>query len=471
MNRAGIAATALVVLAAAGSAGAWFTGTRMETVIQDNIVRANQQLKDQLPDTDLALELLSLQRGIFSSDARYRLVLVADDADEPPLELLISDHIEHGPWPLSRLTSLKLLPVMATSHAQLESSEQLAGLFAASAGRSPLTVTSSIGYANGVDGELQLAPMSWSTDEVTGSFSGLSAVFRTDTAGESIKVHGRVDSLELQGGARVGLAGVDFELDRQRDASGLYLGTGQVELDQLSVVIEGEPAVVLNGLVQSDVSTLKEDGANLELDYRIGSVNYGTTKLGSMHMGWTLSRIDPQAMVDLAGMYNSAALGGVPDDTKALEEQFQASLERLLDGFPRLSLDDFSIRTTNGESRLSLAVELGRPSSLQLPPEALLPELIGSLEARLVLSKPMLMDMVRHKALFQPGTDAATLEQEAQMMAEMVSGMAEMLQIGRVEGDNILTQLSYAGGSLKLNGQAIEPSALAGLLSGMKGLQ
>jgi uncharacterized protein YdgA (DUF945 family) len=136
-----------------------------------------------------------------------------------------------------------------------------------------------------------------------------------------------------------------------------------------------------------------------------------------------------------------------------------------------LSLDDFSIRTTNGESRLSLAVELGRPSSLQLPPEALLPELIGSLEARLVLSKPMLMDMVRHKALFQPGIDAATLEQEAQMMAEMVSGMAEMLQIGRVEGDNILTQLSYAGGSLKLNGQAIEPSALAGLLSGMKGLQ
>src|SRR5690606_8844201 len=44
-------------------------------------------------------ELVSLQRGIFSSDARYRLVLVADDADEPPLELLISDHIEHGPWP------------------------------------------------------------------------------------------------------------------------------------------------------------------------------------------------------------------------------------------------------------------------------------------------------------------------------------------------------------------------------------
>src|SRR5690606_22995747 len=153
-----------------------------------------------------------LQRGIFSSDARYRLVLVADDADEPPLELLISDHIEHGPWPLSRLTYLKLLPVMATSHAQLESSDQLAGLFAASAGRSPLTLTGSIGYANGVDAELQLATMSWSAGEVTGSFSGLSAVFRTHSASESIKEQGRVDSLELQGGARVGLAGVDFEL-------------------------------------------------------------------------------------------------------------------------------------------------------------------------------------------------------------------------------------------------------------------
>src|SRR5690606_36690502 len=124
------------------------------------------------------------------------------------------------------------------------------------------------------------------------------------------------------------------------------------EQDQLSVVIEGEPAVVLNGLVQSHVSTLKDDGANLELDDRIGSVNYGTTKLGSMHMGWTLSRIDPQAMVDLAGIYSSAALGGVPYDTKSLDEQFQASLQRLLDCFPSLSLDDFSIRPPNGESRL-----------------------------------------------------------------------------------------------------------------------
>src|SRR5690606_11123504 len=167
-------------------------------------------------------------------------------------------------------------------------------------------------------------------------------------------------------------------------------------------------------------------------------------------------------MVDLAGMYKSAALGGVPDDTKALEEQFQASLERLLDGFPRLSLDDFSIRTTNGESRLSLAVELGRPSSVLLPPEALLPELIDSLEARLVLSKPMLMDMVRHTALFQPGTDAATLEQEAHMMAEIVSRMAEMRQIGRVEGDNIRTQPCYAGGSLKPNGQSTGRSARGG---------
>src|SRR5690606_12491882 len=163
MNRAGIAATTLVVLAVAGSAGAWFTGTRMEAVIQDNIVRANQELKNQLPDTDLALDLVSFQRGVFSSDARYRLVLVGEDADETGLELFINDHIEHGPWPLSRLTALKLLPVMATSHAQLEPSEQLAGLFAASAGRSPLTVTSSIGYANGLDCELQLAPMSWST--------------------------------------------------------------------------------------------------------------------------------------------------------------------------------------------------------------------------------------------------------------------------------------------------------------------
>lgn len=464
MGKAGIAITALMAMAAAGTAGAWYTGTQLEGVLRQNIEQSNVQLSSQFPDAQLALQLVDIQQGVFSSNARYRVVMQSEDGTE--LELFVRDHIEHGPLPLSRLTSFKFWPVMAVSNAQLERTDRLAALFSASGGRAPVTVVSNVGYGGGISGGIELAPLSWRSELRSGAFSGLSALYRTDTAGDAFWLKGRVDSLELDGDARVSLVGVDFNLDRTRDESGLYLGAGKIELDQLAAVIDGQPALVLNEMAQSDVTTLGDEGAQIQLNYRLGSVNYGATRLGSVDMGWTLSRLDPQALLELAGIYNSAILGEVDDQAEGSRGRAQAALEQLLEGHPRLSLDNFAVRTANGESRLSLGVELDRPLSLELPPALLMPQLIGNLEARLVLSKPMLMDVIRHKALFQPGADLAAAEQEAVMMAEMIGGMAEMLQLGRVEGDNILTQLNYTGGALSLNGRAIELEDLVALLSG-----
>lgn len=468
MGKAGIAITALMATAVAGTAGAWYTGTQLERVLRQNIEQSNVQLNSQFPDAQVALQLVDFRQGIFSSNARYRLVVPSEDGNN--LELFVRDHIEHGPLPLSRLTSFKFWPVMAVSNAELERTERLAALFSASGGRTPVSVVSNVGYGGGISGGIELAPLGWDGEQGSGAFSGLSALFSTDTAGDAFRLKGRVDSLKLDGEAQVSLVGVDFNMDRTRDESGLYLGTGRIEVDQLAAVIDGQPAMVLNEMVQTDVTTLGEEGAQVQLNYRLGSIGYGATRLGSIDMGWTLSRLDPQALLELAGAYDSALLGEVDDQAEVVSERAQAALEQLLERHPRLSLDNFAVRTANGESRLSLGVELDRPRSLELPPAMLMPQLIGNLEARLVLSKPMLVDMIRHKALFQPGADLAAVEQEAVMVAEMVASMAEMLQLGRVEGDNILSQLNYAGGTLSLNGRAIELEDLVALLSGAPAL-
>ena len=54
------------------------------------------------------------------------------------------------------------------------------------------------------------------------------------------------------------------------------------------------------------------------------------------------------------------------------------------------------------------------------------------------------------------------------MAAEMAGAMAEMFQLGRVEGDNIISQLSYANGAVTFNGQAMELAELMGLMAGMQ---
>src|SRR5690606_35422359 len=132
-----------------------------------------------------------------------------------------------------------------------ERTERLAGLFAASGGRAPVAMISNVGYGGGINGEIAMAPLSWSGAASTGTFSGLSALYSTDTTAETLRLKGRVDSLELNGEARVSLVGVDFALDRTRDDSGLYLGTGKVEVDQLAAVVDGQPAQVGSEILQS----------------------------------------------------------------------------------------------------------------------------------------------------------------------------------------------------------------------------
>lgn len=476
MKKAGIAVIALVTLAVAGTAGAWYTGTQLEGVLQANIERGNQQLSSQFPNTDVALELAGFERGFFSSQARYRVVLQAADGDNADVDLFVTDHIEHGPLPLSRLVSFKWLPVMAVSHAQLEPNESLAGLFNASAGRPPLTMHSSIGYGKGVHGEVVVAPLNWNSEGGSNViFSGLSAVYETDTAGDALKLKGRVDSLELTGhrgspGSSVSLVGWDVSVDRWRDASGIYLGSSRGELDQFVLAVNGMSPLVLSEAVQSDLITLKADGAHMEMNYRIGSVSYGADKLGSMDLGLTLSRLDPQAVRTLTEISSQLMFSddaGLDGQLDTIVEQLQGVAEQLLDGQPRLSLDNLAIKTVNGESRLSLGVDLERPASLELATEELMSQLIRNLNAELVLSKPMLKDMVRYKALFDPSLDREAVEQEAAMAAEMAGAMAEMLQLGRVDGDNIISQLSYDNGAVRFNGQAMELEELKGLLGGV----
>lgn len=463
MSKAGIAATALVVIGAAGIAGAWYTGNQLEGVLQGNIDNSNQQLRAAFPGAGMSVELASFERGVFSSQARYRLVTQNASSDDAGLELFISDHIEHGPLPLSRLTSFRWLPVMAVSHAQLEMSDDLADLFAASAGRPPLSVTSSLGYGKGIQGNIEVAPLNWQRDGLTGSFSGLSAVYATDTEGDVVKLNGRVDSVELAGPGSVSLVGMDFNLDRRRAASGLYLGTSRLELDQLAVERSGEPPVVLSELLQTDAVEQKADGVKMQLGYRLGSVTYGSSRLGSLDLGLTVSRLDPQALMELWSLYDSLTQTQHAEQPDA--ERVQLTLQQLLDGQPRISLDNLSIKTANGESRFTVGLDLQRPASLQVPPADLLTSLIRNLDANLVLSKPMMMDMVRHRALFQPGSDPAEAEQEAAMAVEMLGAMAEMLQLGRIEGDNILSQLNYAAGAITINGQSFAVDDLAGLLA------
>ncbi|EIO9964707.1 DUF945 family protein, partial [Listeria monocytogenes] len=60
-----------VALVAVGTAvgGAWYTGTRLEGELRQAASQAQLALQAQLPEYPLQLQLVELQRGVFSSTA------------------------------------------------------------------------------------------------------------------------------------------------------------------------------------------------------------------------------------------------------------------------------------------------------------------------------------------------------------------------------------------------------------------
>jgi uncharacterized protein YdgA (DUF945 family) len=84
MKKTGIAVAVVVAIGLVGTAGAWYTGTKMEAVLRDAVAQSNGQIEKVLPGSAVRLEMTDFQRGVFSSSARYELGLSLRDPGRVP---------------------------------------------------------------------------------------------------------------------------------------------------------------------------------------------------------------------------------------------------------------------------------------------------------------------------------------------------------------------------------------------------
>lgn len=479
MHKTGIALGLLIAAGAAATLAPWYTGTQLEGTLQGAIGRGNEQLRKALPGTNARVELVSLERGIFSSTARYRLDLGQALGDEAgPVELLFTDRIEHGPLPLSRLKSLDLQPVMALSTFNLERSDSVLPWFAGAGEAPPLSGALAVGYDDSVNGRVSLHPLEFASEEGRLRFSGMDLDVTLGAQAESVRVAGGMDSLSLdltgaEGGVEIRLDNLDLSSDYRLGASGYYVGGSRSELRQARVEVVDKPPLLMQKLVLTE--RIEEQGGRLSgsFDYDVGSLSYDGKPLGSLGLGMTVGNLDVAAMRQLEGWYGEfMARLETPETAEAAftagdEERLRQGLEALLAGQPSLSLDRLSLKTAGGESRFNLKLDFAKPASYELPPPELARQLVARLDARLVLAKPMIRDLVTYQASLEPEADPAAVAQQASEAAEMAGMMATSMQVGRVEGDNIVTSLNYADGKVDFNGQVMPAEEFAGMLMAM----
>jgi len=492
MNKPAVVLLGFVVAVGVVSAGgAWYTGKQLEPVLQTAIQNANKELQTSMAGVDgtVTLELVSLDRQLFSSTAHYRLKAQGSvfGEDHKDSELLFVDHIEHGPLPFSRLVSLKWLPVMATSHFELEKNATTENWFAATKDVTPLKGVANIGYSRSVDGNVELLPLEIKHDTSSVNFSGGALLFTSTADAQKVKASGYMDSLKVSlvdaNGAplQVELNGLTVASNLVKSPFGFYTGQNTIELTNTKATFGPQQAVLtLKGFEQKDTSETKDNNLSGRVDYKIDEIGYQGKPVGSAAMAVSMKNVDIPAMLVLTKLYQdkmqpvqaaSAAGQPIPELqlTDAEQALAQANVDQLLDAKPQVAVENLSLKTTNGESRFNLLVDMTKPSTMELPPVELGKQIISLLDANLSLSKPMLSDVAGLQAQIGGVTDPKAIEQQSQMASEMISNMAVGTQLATVVGTDIVSKLNYANNEVTFNGQKMTVEQFIGGVLGKLG--
>ena len=490
MNKPAVVLLGFVVAVGVVSAGgAWYTGTKIEGVLNTSIADANKELQAALVGSKgtASLELVSLERHVFSSTAHYRLKGEGEMFGEAPVELLFVDNIEHGPLPFSRLVSLKWLPVMATSHYELERTPLTEKWFAAAKDKSPLTGVVNIGYDRSTNGTLQLLPLDMALDAKSNlKFSGLNMDVAANAQAQKVKADGYMDNLVLtsvaedQTPVKVELNGLTVASNLVKSTYGYYTGENTIELTDSKTTFGAKQSVL--GVKKFEMKNQTEEtgiSASGRADYKIGEVSLNGKTVGSAQMAMSLKNLDIPASMSLMQVYQTklqpyekaaaeAAAAGQPAPelvlTPAEEAQVKTGLEKLLAAGPQVALENLSFKTTNGESRANLVLDLTKPQSMDLPPDQLTKQLIALLDVNLQVSKPMLVDLLSVQGQLDGQTDANLVADQATATADMFGAMAVGSQFAKAEGTNIVTKLHYADNQVEFNGQKMTVEEFVGFV-------
>ncbi|MDM3885544.1 YdgA family protein [Pseudomonas sp. BCRC 81390] len=487
----GILSGLAIAIAVAIPAGAWYTGKQLPTELDNALSRSNAELKKALVSTggSMSIERVSLEQHWFSSTAQYRLKardIRLGDGEVLNFDVGVTDQIEHGPFPWSRVKALQLMPVLAVSSSTLQKDDTTAPWFAAAGEQAPVTAQTSLGYDGNVTSLVQLAPVK--LDEADGSrldFSGMQLQVSGDQQGKASTFSGQADRLLMklvsddQPPATVELTGL--KVDGQLSATGheaIYVGNVDLALAETKVTLGPKQQVLLvKGLQQNVRQTLEgADTVGGRVEYKVEDIRWDDRAVGKAQMAVSVSSLNAPALQALSAWYQShlpefeaAAAAGEPMPEIQMDEaekaRFQADLQKLLAAKPRVAVENLSFKTANGESRFDLSMGFAAPASFDLPPDQLGKQLITEVKSKLSLSKPMIGDLATLQALLDGQTDAQAIALQSSQAGEMVGMMALQSGMATVQGTDVVSSLHYADGMVDFNGQKMTVEEFAMLMA------
>ncbi len=397
-------ALAVAVPLALFGAATFYTSTQVESTARDAVDQANLKLREMGvgAGAEVGLTLLSFERGLLSSTARYQIdIEVADDeGNTENYALLLQDRLEHGPFPVSRLSRGQLMPVAAQSHFELERIPLTQKLFDAASGEVPLVGDVTIGYDGGQAGDLRTAALKIEDEDGSVRIAPANLNFEANKDGSDVRMDGELAEVDIDlqrsdsgQPVQVSLRGIGLSADKQDYDAGFGFGPSAITLERMEIKAGDEPAVVIQQASVEEALSRGSRGLDQTIAYRIGEVSAKGQALRNLTLAFSLRNLEESSLKALVASYKAILdSSATPEEsfvgmTAAQQQELQAHGLQLLEHKPTLALDEFGFETAHGSARLSVVLDLQSPSAEAFTPDAMITSMLASLKAEAGIDK------------------------------------------------------------------------------------
>ncbi|MCQ4305898.1 DUF945 domain-containing protein [Stutzerimonas frequens] len=479
-------ALAVAVPLALFGAATFYTSTQVESTARDAVDQANLKLREMGvgAGADVSLSLLSFERGLLSSTARYQIDIdVADDeGNAEHYALLLNDRLEHGPFPVSRLSRGQLIPVAAQSHFELERTPLTQKLFDAASGEVPLVGEVTIGYDGGQAGDLRTAALNIEDEDGSVRIAPASLNFEANRDGSDVRMDGELAEIDIDlqhsdsgQPVQVSLRGIGLSADKQDYDAGFGFGPSAITLQRMEIKAGDEPAVVIQQASVEEALSRGSRGLDQTIGYRIGEVSAKGQTFRNLALVFSLRNLEESSLKALVASYKDILdQSATPQEsfagmTSAQQQELQARALQLLEHKPTLALDEFGFETAHGAARLSVVLDLQSPSAEAFTPDAMITSMLASLKADAGIDRNLVRDiagLVVQNNARDGQLDQAALQQETEAATELFSGMALNTGWSRLEGERLVSSLHYANDKVTFNGREMSVPEFLGFAFG-----
>ncbi|GEM_PF-617533 len=491
MKKRVVAGGAVLAAAAIWTGTAWYTGKRIEERLAQDVQALDAQVQrlGKKLGIPVALELLSFERGVFSSTARFGLKATTQSGGNPAQErdFQFTGKVDHGPFPTSRLAAGQFAPAMAAGAVQMAQTPDASGWFKAAGGVAPVSARFVFGYDRDVSGGLDLAPVEYVDGLDTLSFSGLKGLANIAGDGRRSGLSLAFDKLALIESIKGGNKG-DNEGDNKGDNEGDNADGRWRKLAVQGFAVTHESTAADAGASKSNTKvtakewladmdqlplgmkdialTVDADTASMRMNGKlgldVGSISVKGRHVAKLRMVLGGKDMDVEALNAFRDFYESVpqpregALPVLPDQLTAASYMVKFLLAR-----PSFSISPLQVESAGGTSSLSLDIGLDSPSFWNRDPAGIAKEVVRNLSMRLKLSTEGVADLVAAR-LELKGASPEIAREAARREAEAMRSLIAEKQWGRIDNGTIQVEADYRDGQLDFNGERMPVEAFIG---------